>query len=781
MIRNYFKIAWRTLVKNKMSSTINVFGLAVGLAAAVLVLFWIKNELGYDAFHANLPQIHLLMKNQDNGGVINTGQSTPGPLAATLRGEIPEVAHVARVGAPGQQLLQYGDKSIYENGLYVDADFFRFMSFPAVKGNPVTALSEPGSVVITERTARKFFGSENPIGKIVTLNYQHALKVSAVIGDLPPNSTVRFDVALPFSLFERENSTWIDKWDNNQLLTWVALKPGANLEAVNQKLRPILRQHGEDKAELFAYPLAELHLRDGFKNGKPNGGLIDGMIVLGVIGMFILLIACINFMNLATATAMSRAREVGVRKVMGSTRNDIIVQFLCETLLITFFSLILGVILGQAALSVLNPFLRDGIAVNFLDYKLWAGVLALGLFTGLAAGSYPAIFLSAFQPVKVLKNIVAPGRGVSLLRKSLVTFQFVISIFLVIATIVFIRQQQHVQSRPIGYDQENLVEIPVQAGAAQKFMALKNELRQIPGIKSVSAGSDDLIRFGGAVNDLSWPGKTADQNFLVTVTYVDYDWTKTAGIKIIDGRDFSPEFTTDTTGCLLNRAAVRKMGLKEPILGTKIGGTTVVGVIDDFVSGNPASAPGPLVVYLKPGQLNHLFIRLENTDNWQKSMASVEQLVKRNIPENTFEYHFTKAAYQEKFAGMRSTARLINGIGGLAILISCLGLFGLSAYIAERRTKEIGVRKILGASMLRLWFSLSKDFLMPVVIAFALAAPLAGFAMQKLLRNFDYRIELSWWMFALGGVMAIVVAVITVSFHGIKAAMSNPAKSLRTE
>ncbi|MBO9564836.1 MAG: ABC transporter permease [Niastella sp.] len=782
MFKNYLKIAWRSLLKNKTSSFINISGLAVGLAIGILVMTIILDMVSYNQFHTHLPQIHALIKTDKLSGEINSGTSVPGPLAAVIKNNLPEVKYVSRYAGGGQELFSNGEKALYEKTVFVEPDYFRMMTFTAKDGDPVKALEQPESVVITAAAAKKFFGQENPIGKLVTYNNQYSLQVRAVLHDIPANSSNNFDVILSFKLYEQLNASWINKWDNNSIATWVELQPNTNLTALNGKLDKLIKEKtGSENAGLFAYPFERMWLYGEFKDGKPAGGRIYAILLLGIIGIFVLLIACINFMNLSTARSERRAREVGVRKVMGAFRKQVIFQFLCEAMLLTVISLLLGLFLAKLALPALNYYTGKNLTLDFANWRVMATLVSLVLFTGLVAGSYPAFFLSSFKPVLVLKGIIVNRKGGSILRKGLVTFQFVISIFLILATIVIYKQLRYAEDRPIGYDPENLVEIPLRGDMGGKYSLIKNELSQIPGIASISGGTNDLVSFGGAVDGLDWPGKTADQHFFVTLTEVQYDWVKTAGLKMAEGRDFSPAFGTDTAGCLLNQAAVRKMGLKSPVVGTRISGQPVIGVVEDFVFNSPFSTPKPMIIKLNRGGMNHMFLRIRNDDHWRKTMAQVELAVKRTNPSYPFEYHFTSEEYQKRFEGVRYTSQLTNIVGVLAIFISCLGLFGLSAFLAERRNKEIGVRKVLGASVSQIWMILSKDFLKPVLIAFIVASPLAGWALNKVLLNWDYHITLSWWMFAVAGLIAFFIAIVTVSFHGIKAALTNPAHSLRTE
>ncbi|CAL1518428.1 hypothetical protein MMC2321_02171 [Chitinophaga sp. MM2321] len=774
-------MAWRSLAKNKIAAVINIGGLSVGLATSIIIMLVVMDELSFDKFNVNLKDICILMKHHALAGETSTGRTMPGPLAASLRSEIPELKYVVRTSQRSRELIGAGDKSLYQNGIYAEPDYFNMMTFPALEGDPVAALRDPGAVVLTESTAKRLFGTENAMGKMLLRNNVTSLKVGAVIRDIPQNSYTRFDMVLPFTLYERENN-WLNKWDDNRIFTWIQMSPNANLAVLNEKLKKFFIEKQEEKnITLFAYPLADLRLHGRFRNGHENGGSIETVRILSFIGLFVLLIACINFMNLATARSERRAREVGVRKVMGASRRRLIFQFLSEAMLLSLVAMIIGFLLAWISLPAAMQLIGKTFSPSFFNWQVILLVVGMGLFTGLVAGSYPAFFLSNFQPVKVLKRLQSGGKGDSLLRKGLVTFQFIISIFLIIVTIVTIKQIHYVEQRPMGYDQENLVEIQADGDMRDKFDIVKNYLQEIPGVTSVSAGSDDLVSFGSGMNGLEWPGKTPDQDFGITVANVQYNWVKTVGFKLVEGRDFSPAYGADDSACLINQTAVKKMGLKAPIVGTRLGDRTVIGVLQDFVFNNPASAPQPMIVNLQKKDMSHFFVRIVNNGNWQECIARMEEVVKKNNPGFPFVFHFTKDEYQKSFEDFRAVGQMANVFGGMAIFISCLGLFGLSAFLAERRNKEVSIRKVFGASLGSLWFSLSKDFLKPVFIAFLFAAPLAGWVMQKMLLKMDYHIQLSWWMFVAGGVLAIVVAVLTISFHGMKTALANPVKSLRAE
>lgn len=780
MLKNYFKIAFRNLFRNKVSSFINIGGLAVGLATGIVILLVIVNEFSYDKFNTNLADTYLLMRNQNMNGDIITGRTTPGPLAESVRNEIPEIKYAVRTSQQ-TDLVRIGDKTFYTNDIYTDADFFNIMSLPAIQGNPADALSQPNSVVITESTAKKIFNTIDVIGKTLVLNNADALKIMAVIHDVPRNSTNSFDIAIPFSVFEGKNN-WLKKWNDDRIQTWIQVKQKVNPVVLNSKLKALfLAKQDEKNMDLFAYPFADLRLYAQFKNGKPNGGIIDIIMLLSIIAAFVLLIACINFMNLATARSEQRSREVGVRKVLGASRKRIIIQFLSESMFMSFLALALGIVLANLVLPAFMRLSGNYFSPDYTDWHVWLLLLTLGMVTGLVAGSYPAFYLSHFKPVVVLKKLMNKEKGGGLLRRILVTFQFTISIFLIIATIVIAKQIDYLEQRPLGYNADNLIDISANGALGGEYDVVRNELQQIQGVKSVSAGSDNLVRFGGAFNGLDWPGKTPDQDFYITATNVQYDWIKTAGFKLAEGRDFSRNYGTDTAACLINEAAAKRMGLKEPITGTKLGDNTVIGVVQDFAYNQPFSSPQPMIIYFGRNNMKHIFVRIANNEKWRENVAQIERTIKRLNPGFPFEFRFTKEEYQKNFKEFVSLKQMANVFGGMAIFISCLGLFGLSAFLAERRGKEISIRKILGARASSLWFTLSKDFLKPVFIAFLIAAPISGLVMQKVLQQMDYHIQLSWWIFIVAALASVIIAVITVSYNSIKAAIANPVKSLRSE
>jgi len=716
MIKNYFKTAWRSLIKNKTSAIINISGLAVGLATAIIIMLVVVNECSYDKFNTNLQNIFVLMKNQKQVDGISTGDATAGPMAASLRNEMPETKYAFRLAYFDNQVMKVDDKTIYGSGIYAEPDIFNIMSFPSIAGNPVKALQDNSSVVITEQTAKKLFGNGNALGKIITLNNKNVFKVGAIVHDIPPNSSIKFDMVFSFNYFSQGND-WLNKWDDNRIQTWVQLKPGANIASLNNRLTKLLQVRSNDKSvSLFLYPLSSLRLYGSFSNGMPNGGKIDMIFLLVALAAFVIIIACINFMNIATARSEHRSREVGVRKVLGASRKKIVYQFLSEALLMTFIALLLASLLAQFALPAFNQFTKSNIVFNFWDWKIWASLLLIGLFTGLLAGSYPAFFLSKFKTIKVLKGTAANGKSGAGLRKGLVTVQFVISIFFIVATIVVYRQISHVRNRPLGYEQENMVDISATGELGNKYELFKNELSKISGVVNVTAGADNVLQFGGGVTGMDYPGKIPGQEISVITSSVAYDWTKTVGIKMKEGRDFDASFPTDSNACLINEATVKKMGLKEPVIGTKINNNPVIGVFRDFVYNNPSGIIAPMVLYLQTNHLPHILVRIHNDKEWRKTIAQIERSAKKVNPDYPFDYAFSTAIYKERFDEWASLGTAAALFGGMTIFIACLGLFGLSSFVAEKRGKEISIRKVFGANIQNIWMMLSGEFLKPVLL-----------------------------------------------------------------
>jgi len=776
-------MAWRSLLRNKVSSVINIGGLMVGLAVGIIILLYVMDRLGYDRFNKNHAAIHQVLFNHPVSGDIATEWITPIPLGPAIRTEMPALKYVVRT-RENTWLVRYGDKSLYQAGLYAESDYFHMMTFPALEGDPVAALMKTGSVVLTQSAAQRLFGKEDALGKTIMLDDADPMEVGAVIRDVPTNSSTQFDLVLPFSRYEKGSPAKVT-WGSSSVHTWIQLQPGASLAAVNRQMNAILHEHSDNsdirKMELFAYPLDRHVLYDSFRNGKPAGGKIYLVIIMAVLAALVLLVACVNFMNLSTAMAERRAREVGLRKVLGASRLVIMGQFLGEALLLALIALALSIPLAYIILPGFMAFTGQQLAHEFGDARLWVMLLILGLCTGLVSGSYPALYLSRFQPIKVLKRMVSLGWSGASFRKGLVTFQFAIAIFLIIGVVVCFKQINYMVNRPIGYEPSNLVDITADGDLPASFDAFKTRMQAIPGVLGITAGSDNLLHFWARKNNLDWPGKNPGQDIIFHVTNVEYGWARTAGIKIMEGRDFSPAFGSDTTACLVNQAAVRSMGLEGEAPGIQLGGHTIVGVVEDFVYNNPTGTPQPLIIYLNKNGLGHILMRLANDGQWRDRLADIQKVARELNPRYPFAFRFIKDDYQAEFVNLYATRQLVGIFGGVAIFIACLGLFGFAGFIVERRKKEISIRKVLGATRAALWLSLSREFLKPVVLGFVIAVPLGILAMQKLLATVDYHIQLSWWIFALAGAIVLLIAFAIVSYHGFRAARLNPAKSLQVE
>jgi len=783
MIKSYFLLAWRNLRKHKTSAMINIGGLALGLTTSILVLLFSLDELSFDKFHHNIADLYLLMKNQQQADGVRTDRTSAGPMAGALQSGLPEVEHAARQ-AGASTIAHIGDKEVSINGLFTDTAFFDMMSFPAVAGDPRQALHDANSVILTESAAKKLFGDGKAMGQIFIVDDTTPVRVTAILRDAPVTSTIKFEYLRPFAVFERQNA-WLKKWDDNRILTWLQLKPGADLAAFNRKATQLLQTRSNDTTvTTFAMPMAKLRLYSGFNNGKQSGGKIYLVVLMAILGFFVLIIACINFMNIATARSEIRAREVGVRKVMGATRKQVMLQFFCEALTITFFALLLGILASRSLTPVFNRYMNAHIRFSLFDWRIWTGIAGVGLLTGLIAGSYPALFLSRFLPAKVLKGVVTSGSKRTLLRRALVTSQFWIASLFIIATIVVWQEINYIRDRPLGYDQENLVDVHASADLGAKFPVFVDLLNKMAGVRSVSAGDGNLLQFGGAVTGMDWPGKIPGHEISIVVTTVGYHWVKTAGLALALGRDFDPAFGTDTSACLVNEATVKALGLREPVLGQKLGGSTIIGVVHDFVYNNPSGIIAPMAIYLyrgAPGGNSHFFVRIAGDAQWRRTISGIGAVVKKLDPRHPFEYSFTREDYQQRFEELNNDGTLATIFGGMAVFISCLGLLGLAAFVAERRSKEMSIRKVFGASVRQLLLLLSRDFLRPVLIAFLLAVPVAAWTLRLLLDNLAYRITLSWTVFAAAGAITLLIALATVGPQGFRTPTENPTKHLRNE
>ncbi len=789
MWRNYLKTAWRNLLKNKVYSVINVLGLAAGMAVALLIGLWVYNEYSYDRFLPGYQQLYRVQRNYDSNGDTLTFRTTSPKLAIALANDIPEIEHVAISDWISQRGLMVGDKKLFLRGAQIGDDFLKMFRYPLIKGNPNTVFSDPYSIVLTESTAKALFGDTDPINKMVRYNNQHDLKVTGLLKDIPVNSTLQFNFVVPFSYLEQVNpgmKEGFTSFGDNGFQLFVQLKPGVALAQVAGKIRNIEHSEKGSKNAMNSYitlqPLERWHLYSKYVNGQDTAGFLEYVHTFTLIGVLVLLIACINFINLTTARSEKRAREVGVRKAIGSSRKNLILQFLAESFVLTLIAFVFSVIFVQMALPAFNTLTGGQLALPFSNTGFWALLLAGVVVTALIAGSRPAFYLSSFQPVKVLKSSIGGGKTTSPFRKILVVAQFSCSIALIISTVIIYQQVQHAKSRPSGYDLDRLVMTPSSSDLVKNYTALKNELIAkgiASGVTTASSPATDVYWH----SDIGqWPGKKADETVEMGIILVSEDYFKTMGMQIAQGRDFTG--LADTNLVIFNEAAIARLRIKDPVNQTiRWGGKArqIAGVVKDALMISPFSAADPTMFVIDPGVKDHLLYRLSPDINTTDALAQLGTIFNKYNPAYPYQYEFADQGYAFKFKLEVLIGKLAALFAGLAIFISCLGLFGLAAYIAEQRTREIGIRKVLGASVSQLWLLLSKDFIILVLISCVIAAPVTYYYLHGWLQQYEYRITIRPLVFLIAAMTAIVITIITISFQAIKTALANPVKSLRTE
>ncbi|HTQ64429.1 MAG TPA: ABC transporter permease [Puia sp.] len=780
MFSNYFKTAWRNLVKNKIFSFINIVGLSLGLACAILIGLWVNDEIQFDKFHTNDSQLYRVMANL-NWGSERTGDNIPAPLNEAMKKDFPEIQYVSTVSAD-EILFFPGPKAHKEKGYYTTPDFLKMFSFPLEKGDVNAALSSKKNIVISQRLAEKYFGNEDPIGKTITVNQSDVFQVSGVLKTIPTNSSLRFDWLIPFDVYVDKNQ-WLKTWGNYSVYMYVMLAPQASARKVNEKLLHVLTKYNSGtKDEIFLQPFGDKYLYGDFKAGKQEGGRIVYVRLFSIIAAFVLIIACINFMNLTTARSVKRAKEVGIRKVVGAERRMIIAQFFGEALLLTICAVCLALIIVELLMPAFNQLTQKQLDINFSNAGFILAILAITIFTGILAGSYPALFLSSFRPVAVLKSVSVKTQGASTLRKGLVIFQFSLSIILIIGTIIIYNQINFIRNRNLGLDKNNMIVMLAEGNVFTHLNTFEDELSRAKGVANVTTAGDNPLSIDGTSADLKWPGKRPDEVASVSATFVGYNFLKTMNIPLIAGRDFSKDMA-DSSNYVINESAARLMNLKNPV-GQQIefwsGKGTIVGVTRDFHLHSLHQPITPLVLCLQPLNSYVIFVKPEQGKT-QEAIASLNKLQHAYDASYPFEYHFLDEMYEEKYKGEMMIGKLVNAFALMAIIISCLGLFGLATYMAEQRIKEIGIRKVLGASVTNITGLLTLDFLKLVFIAALIAFPVAWFGMSKWLENYAYHVNIAWWVFALAGALAIIIALFTIGYQAIRAALTNPVKNLRTE
>jgi putative ABC transport system permease protein len=791
MFKNYFKTAWRNIIRNKAFSVINILGLALGLACSLLIFLWVQDEQSVDAFHKNSKELYQVYERWYFDGKVEASYPTQGLLAEELKKVIPEIQYSSGfeyASAPGtQNTFEAGDKVMKMTGMFAGADLFRMFSFPLLEGKEETAIANPSSIAISHEMADNFFGSPaNAIGKTIEFENKENLLVTAVFENIPANSSLKFDFLRSWTDFVKQND-WVHNWGNTDPQTFIQLRGDANPAKVEAKIKDFVYKYQPKsdglKTELALQPFSERYLYSNFKDGYIEGGRIEYVRLFSIIAIFILLIACINFMNLTTARSVRRAKEIGIRKVIGALRTSLISQFIGEAVLITFLSILIALVFVILILPSFNGLTGKQLSLPVSSLNFWAMIAGLILVTGFVAGSYPAFFMSSFRPVKVLKGSLKFNWSNLFFRKGLVVFQFTLSIILIIATMVIYKQMQYVQNKNLGYNRDNLLYIPVEGELINKYDVFKQEAVSNTSILDVSKMRNSPTYIEHHTNSISWPGEDPDLHVSFADGVVGYDFIKTMDLHLAAGRDFSKAFN-DSSSLLLNETAVEKIGLKNPIGKTITWGRhdeTIIGVIKDFHFNSLHEAIEPLAIRLDENwSWGTILVRIK-AGQTKQAIASLEKICTRLNPKFPFTYQFSDLEYAKLYTSEQVVSKLSDLFAFLAIFISCLGLFGLAMFTAEQRNKEIGIRKVLGASAKNIITLLSFNFLKPVAIAFLIAFPVAWLAMNDWLHDFAYRIHISWWVFGLAGFIALLIALLTVSFQAIKAAIANPVKSLRTE
>lgn len=802
MIKNYLKIAWRNVIRHKIHTAINVIGLTLGMTCCLFIFLWVQDEKSVDNFHVNGKNLYTVYETVTTPGKITGSYTTPlrfinqnaDFLMDDIKASVPEIKSHAFY-ATGYELpwghpetFQVGEKIMKLEGSRAGSDFFKMFSYKLIEGTPENALKDMSGIAISRKMAVMFFGSPaNAMGK--TLRYENHLNfmVAAVFEDVSPKSSLKFDF-----LFNWEAQKKLLNWATNDFQTYIQLSETANVKSVEAKMNQLL-QTGLDKTpgvkiQLALQPYGDQYLHNIFVNGKPEAGRIEYVRIFSGVAVFILIIACINFMNLATARAVKRAKEIGLRKVVGSTRGQLIAQFFSEALFFSFLATLVSIALLWLLLPAFNNFTGKYISFSIGQPAFWLSLVSLVLITGLLAGSYPALYLSSLKPIRILKGVVRFSQGTTFFRKGLTVFQFVLSITLIIATIVISRQVDFVQNTHLGYDRENLVYVRVEGELtnSEKYLSFKNRLTDMPGIAMVDRSTEAPHAMDFVVTDaIKWEGEDKNASVGFKPSSVGFDFIKLMNLNIAEGRDFSRLISKDSSDSfMVNEEAVKQMGMKNPI-GKWISAWQkrghIIAILKDFNTQSLREPIKPIVLDVKENENFGVIIIRTKAGRTKQALVSLAEIYKDINPAYPLAYQFVDDEYKKLYNNEQVISKLTVLFATLAILISCLGLFGLVMFAAEQRIKEISVRKVLGASLVQIIALFSKDFLKLIVIAFLIAAPLAWYYMHQWLQDFAYRIAISWWIFLLAGLSAIIIALLTVSYQAIKAGLANPVKSLRAE
>ena len=775
------------MMRNPTFSFINIFGLGLGIACSLFIYLWVQDERSYDDFHANGDRLYkVIVHSKDKtGGISASEEYSPGLLAEALKKEIPEVQYAAMVAWDDDLLFTVNEKSAKENGRYASPDFFDMFSFPLTQGNPATALSSPDNIVISQRLADNYFGKQNPIGKAVRVDDRRNCIVTGVMANLPENSSIKFDFMLPIQPFFDDNQWLVAGWGHYGPATYVMLHDNASVDAVNAKIRNFISGHDQKESDkmLSLQAYKDMYLYSQFTNGVADGGRIEYVRLFSIIGVFILLIACINFMNLATARSVKRAKEIGVRKVVGAEKGRLVSQFLLEAFITTLLAVGGAVVLVISLLPGFNLVTERHLSLHIFDPFFIIVLFCLTIATGVVAGSYPALFLSSLNPLTVLKGSLKFKACDVLFRKGLVVFQFALSVMLIVGTAIVYKQLNYVQTKNLGLDRRHIVYIPMEGDLPKNYEVFKSEVMPTGLVQDISQCTTIPTNVHTWSYGYSWPGKDPNEKVKFMEIRVGYDFLKTMKIQLMEGRDFSPEYGADTSNFVINEEAARQMKMRHPVGEAMTGEAkgTIIGLIKNFNARSLHDPVEPLILNLREKPEGGYAIVRTQPGRTKPAMTALETTFKKLNSKYPFEFTFADDHFAHQYHSEMIVGQLADIFAFIAVFICCMGLFGLSMFMAEQRTKEIGIRKVVGASVTRIVVMLSKDFLLLVVVAFVIAAPFAWWVMNKWLQGFAYKTDIGWVVFALSGLAAVAIALATISFQAVKAAVVSPVKSLRTE
>jgi putative ABC transport system permease protein len=790
---NYLKIAWRNLLKNKMYSFINIGGLAVGMAVAMMIGLWVNDELSFDIYHSHYDRIAQVMQHATFNGKVGTQTANPAQMGPEIRAKYgSSFKHVVQASWEGSYVLSLGDNHVTKSGIYFEEGAPEMLGLKMRYGT-YAGLKDPYSIMLSESVAKSLFGDQNPLDKTLKINRTYDVKVTGVYEDLPYNTSFRsLKVIMPWSLWLIDNP-WVkqmeDPWDSNFSQTFVQVADNVSMEAASKRIKNVKannlsKEELKYKWEAFLHPMSKWALESEFKNGVNTGGNIRYVWMFGIIGVFVLILACINFMNLATARSEKRAKEVGIRKAVGSVRSQLVNQFFSESYMVVVFAFVVALVFVALCLPLFNEVADKKIELPWSNPVFWLISLSFIALTGLLAGSYPALYLSSFQPLKVLKGTFRVGKWAAIPRKALVMIQFTVSVILIIGTIIVYQQIQHAKNRPIGYERNGLISMGMDKEIQDHFEAFRADLKSAGAIEELTASNSPLTGVWNTNGGFDWEGKDPNLGVDFPNSRVTKEWGKTVGWKIKQGRDFSREFATDSAAFIINESAAKFLGFKDPvgkILKWNGKPYIIIGVVSDIMAESPFYPVRPSLYHTRDKDLYNLTIKLNPNQSSSKSIATLEHIWKKYVQNVPFSYEFIDQQYGNKFKAEERIGTLSLYFAVLAILISCLGLFGMASFVAEQRTKEIGIRKVLGASVPNLWQMLSRDFVGLVLLSCLIASPIAYYYLNDWLKGYDYHVEISWWVFAAAAAGALVITLLTVSYQTLRAALVNPVKSLKSE